>query len=70
MADLTTVWIQAQLYEDDLAFLPSGGHDPKTGKPDFALPITATARAFPGKVFDGTLSFLFPHVDSIPKRGR
>lgn len=64
VADLTTVWIQAQLYEDDLAFLPSGGHDPKTGKPDFALPITATARAFPGKVFDGTLSFLFPHVDA------
>ena len=64
VADLTTVWIQAQLYEDDLAFLPSGGHDAKTGKPDFALPITATARAFPGKVFDGTLSFLFPHVDA------
>ena len=64
VADLTTVWIQAQLYEDDLAFLPPGGHDPKTGKPDFNLPITATARAFPGKVFDGTLSFLFPHVDA------
>jgi Cu(I)/Ag(I) efflux system membrane fusion protein len=64
VADLTTVWVQAQLYEDDLAFLPAGGHDPKTGKPDFVLPITATARAFPGKVFDGTLSFLFPHVDA------
>jgi Cu(I)/Ag(I) efflux system membrane fusion protein len=64
VADLTTVWVQAQLYEDDLAFLPAGGHGPKTGTPDFALPITATARAFPGKVFDGTLSFLFPHVDA------
>jgi Cu(I)/Ag(I) efflux system membrane fusion protein len=64
VADLSTVWVQAQLYEDDLAFLPSGGHDPKTGKPDFRLPITATTRAFPGKVYDGALSFLFPHVDA------
>jgi Cu(I)/Ag(I) efflux system membrane fusion protein len=64
VADLSTVWIEAQLYEDDLAFLPPGGHDPKTGQPGFDLPITATARAFPGKVFDGRLSFLFPHVDA------
>lgn len=64
VADLSTVWVQAQLYEDDLAFLPAGGHDPMTGKPDFRLPITATTRAFPGKVFDGALSFLFPHVDA------
>ena len=33
VADLTTVWVQAQLYEEDLAFLPAGGHDPKTGLP-------------------------------------
>lgn len=64
VADLSTVWVQAQLYEDDLAFLPAGGHDPKSGKPDFRLPITATTRAFPGKVYDGALSFLFPHVDA------
>jgi len=64
VADLSTVWVQAQLYEDDLAFLPAGGHDPKTGMPGFRLPITATTRAFPGKVFDGALSFLFPHVDA------
>ena len=64
VADLSTVWVQAQLYEDDLAFLPTGGHDPKTGKPDFDLKIAAIARAFPGRIFTGTLSFLFPHVDS------
>ncbi|MDB5306816.1 MAG: putative Co/Zn/Cd efflux system rane fusion protein [Gemmataceae bacterium] len=64
VADLSTVWVQAQLYEEDLAFLPTGGHDPKTGEPDFKLPITATARAFPGKVFEGALTFLFPHVDA------
>jgi membrane fusion protein, copper/silver efflux system len=64
VADLSTVWVQAQLYEDDIAFLPSGGHDPKTGRPNFDLKVTATTRAFPGKPFDGTLSFLFPHVDA------
>ena len=64
VADLSTVWVQAQLYEDDIAFLPSGGHDPKTGKPDFDLKVTAATRAFPGRPFEGTLSFLFPHVDS------
>ncbi len=64
VADLSTVWVQAQLYEDDLAFLPAGGHDPKTGKPDFALEATAATRAFPGRPFTGTLSFLFPHVDA------
>lgn len=64
VADLSTVWVQAQLYEDDLAFLPTGGHDPKTGKPDFDLTATAATRAFPGRPFTGTLSFLFPHVDA------
>jgi RND family efflux transporter MFP subunit len=64
VADLSTVWVQAQLYEDDLAFLPAGGHDPKTGKPDFELKVTAAPRAFPGRPYTGTLSFLFPHVDA------
>ena len=63
VADLSTVWLQAQLYEDDLAFLPAGGHDPQSGKPDYDLTITAATRAFPGRPFTGTLSFLFPHVD-------
>lgn len=63
VADLTTVWVQAQLYEDDLAFLPAGGHDPKTGRPDFDLGVTASTRAFPNRAFTGKLSFLFPHVD-------
>jgi RND family efflux transporter MFP subunit len=64
VADLTTVWVQAQLYEDDLAFLPPGGHNPKTSKPDFDLPVVATTRAFPNRAFGGKLSFLFPHVDT------
>jgi Cu(I)/Ag(I) efflux system membrane fusion protein len=64
VADLGTVWVQAQLYEEDIAFLPPGGHDPATGKPTYDLRATATTRAFPGRPFGGTLSFLFPHVDA------
>ncbi len=64
VADLSTVWVQAQLYEDDIAFLPAGGHDPRTGTPGFDLKATAATRAFPGRPFEGRLSFLFPHVDA------
>ncbi len=64
VADLSTVWVQAQLYEDDIAFLPAGGHDPTTGKPDFDLKVAAMTRAFPGRPFEGKLSFIFPHVDA------
>jgi Cu(I)/Ag(I) efflux system membrane fusion protein len=63
VADLSTVWVQAQLYEDDLSFLPAGGHDPATGRPTFDLKAVAVTRAFPDRAFAGTLSFLFPHVD-------
>ena len=60
VADLNTVWIQAQVYEDDLSFLPPESHELR--KED-RLPVLATARAFPGETFAGTLSFLYPHVD-------
>ena len=64
VADISTVWVQAQMYEDDLAFLPTGSHDPLTGNVGRKLEVVATARAFPGRQFAGTLSFLFPHLDT------
>ena len=60
VADLNTVWIQAQVYEEDLSFLPAESHE--LAKED-RLPVTATTRAFPGDSFPGTLSFVYPHVD-------
>jgi membrane fusion protein, copper/silver efflux system len=62
VADLSTVWVQARLYEDDMAFLPKG-HDPKTGAPSKPLAVSAVARGRPGEKFEGKLSFVFPHVD-------
>ena len=64
IADLSTVWIQAQIYEDDLAFLPSEqAHKPGTQLFDDPLFVTATTRAYPDETFQGLLTFIYPHVD-------
>lgn len=51
VADLSTVWVEAQVYEDELAFLRTG------------LKVRATTKAFPNQPFDGEVAFLHPHVD-------
>jgi multidrug efflux pump subunit AcrA (membrane-fusion protein) len=64
VVDLTTVWIQAQVYEDDMAFLPTMHHalkDPKNSP--LSLRVTATTRGLPNETFEGWLSFVYPHVD-------
>jgi Cu(I)/Ag(I) efflux system membrane fusion protein len=64
IADLSTVWIEAQVYEEDVPFLPSqerfhkGPRDKKS-----ELPVTATTAAAPTERFPGTLAFVYPHVD-------
>lgn len=61
VVDLATVWIQAQIYEDDIPFLPTEnvhGGELKDG-PE----IIATTRAFPNEEFRGRLRFIYPHVD-------
>lgn len=63
LADLSTVWIQAQIYEDDLAFLPVGYEHGGPGSAAGELEVTATTRAFPNEPFRGKLAFVYPHVD-------
>lgn len=64
IADLSTVWIQAQIYEDDLAFLPAEqAHKPGTQLFNDPLAVTATTRAYPDEEFHGLLTFIYPHVD-------
>jgi membrane fusion protein, copper/silver efflux system len=63
VADLSTVWIQAQVYEEDLSLLQAGYEH---GAKDASLPgleVTATTRSFPNEPFHGKLSFIYPHVD-------
>jgi Cu(I)/Ag(I) efflux system membrane fusion protein len=52
VADVSTVWIEAQLYESQLAFLKEG------------LPVSATVDALPGSVFSGTVAQVHPHLDA------
>jgi membrane fusion protein, copper/silver efflux system len=63
VADLSTVWIQAQVYEDDLAFLPIDYQEHTGMMGSGGVDVTATTRAFPDEHFHGKLAFIYPHVD-------
>lgn len=63
VADLSTVWIQAQVYEDDMAFLPLAVSHEKSAAAGEGVVVTATTRALPGELFNGKLTFIYPHVD-------
>lgn len=60
IADLSSVWIQAQVYEHDFRFLPAEHHGDVSKQ---RLPVTAITQAFPDEPFRGFLSFIYPHVD-------
>ena len=66
VADLSTVWIQAQVYEDDIALLPVE-HTAMPEEDGEPLMVTATTRASPGEVFHGRLKFIYPHVDQATR---
>jgi membrane fusion protein, copper/silver efflux system len=51
IADLSTVWIEAQVYEEDMTLLKEGQQ------------VRATTRAFPTRVFRGRVAFIQPHLD-------
>jgi Cu(I)/Ag(I) efflux system membrane fusion protein len=64
VVDLTSVWIQAQVYEDDMAFLPTMHQPLKNPKNSpKSLQVKATTRGLPNEAFEGWLSFVYPHVD-------
>ena len=68
VADLSSVWIQAQVYEDDFPFLPQAqSHKPLPAESREGMLVTATSRAFPNEPFLGTLSFIYPHVDEATR---
>ena len=51
VADLHTVWVQAQVYEDQLGLVREG------------QAVEATVEAFPGETFPGKVAFIQPHLD-------
>src|SRR5205823_14929824 len=52
VADLSTVWVEAQVYEDELAYLRVG------------MPVSATTKAFPSRTFRGKVAFIQWHLDA------
>lgn len=60
VVDLSTVWIQAQVYEDDMIYLPT--HKQIEEGRETVQAIAAT-RAYPNEKFEGRLAFIYPHVD-------
>jgi RND family efflux transporter MFP subunit len=51
IADLSTVWVQAQVFQDDLGRIKVGD------------PATLTVNTFPGRSFRGRVDFIYPQVD-------
>jgi Cu(I)/Ag(I) efflux system membrane fusion protein len=51
VADLDTVWVQAQVYEHELGLVEPG------------QPAEAHVEAFPGRTFPGRVEFIQPHLD-------
>jgi len=56
IADLSTVWIEAQIYEDEVSFLKDAEQN--------QLTVSATTKAFPGRNFTGKVAFIHPHLDA------
>src|SRR5215472_6264315 len=51
IADLSTVWVQAQAFQSDLARIKVGS------------PATLTVDTFPGRRFTGRVDFIYPQLD-------
>ena len=58
VADLSTVWIEADVYEKDIAFLQAGQK------------VEATVEAFPNRTFSGRLALIYPQLDTATRTNR
>src|SRR4029077_14365654 len=51
IADLSTVWVQAQVFQNDLERIKIGA------------PAMLTVNTYPGRTFTGRVDFVYPQVD-------
>ena len=58
VADLSAVWIEADVYEKDIALLREG------------QAVEATVEAYPGLVFQGKVSLVHPHLERATRTNR
>ncbi len=58
VADLSTVWVYAQLFQNDIGRVRVGD------------PASVTVNAYPGEIFPARVSFIWPEVDEAMRRAR
>jgi len=58
IADLSTVWVLAQIFQNDLGRIKAGS------------PATLTVDSYPGRVFRGRVDFIYPDVDLTTRTAR
>ncbi len=58
IADLDQIWVEADLYEADLARITRGAA------------ATVTLTYLPGRSFEGKVAFIYPYVDPMSRTGR
>src|SRR5947209_16623532 len=58
IADLSTVWVQAQVFQNDLERIKAGA------------PATLTVNTYPGRTFTGRVDFIYPQVDMDTRTAR
>lgn len=51
VADLSTVWMELEVYENDFPFVKVGQR------------VEITSQSYPGKTFSGTVSYIYPFLD-------
>jgi len=58
LADLSTVWVYAQVFQNDLGRVRAGS------------PAEITADSYPGHIFHGRVSFIWPQVDETTRTAK
>jgi RND family efflux transporter MFP subunit len=58
IADLSTVWVQAQVFQGDL------------GRIKIGAPASLTLDTFPGRTFSGRVDFIYPEVDMATRTAK
>jgi Cu(I)/Ag(I) efflux system membrane fusion protein/cobalt-zinc-cadmium efflux system membrane fusion protein len=58
VADLSTIWVLAQILQNDLGRMRAG------------IPATLTVDSYPGRVFRGRVDFIYPDIDMTTRTAR
>ena len=58
IADLSQVWVEADIYEGELSLVTAG------------MPVTVTLPYLPGEQFEGQIDYIYPYLDGASRTGR